>query len=165
MIHGRYLNQGEDLTDVLKVRQLSLCDAGMNTEEDPLDPEAVNILVDLQDEMTDGAWPYIGCGRILCDVENFRFYIDQIGIRPEFRRKGYGEFALRMLVDKANLCGAKKVWLKLPDDWDLSDPAHEEALRFFQQMHFSQEEERWMSADIEAFHSCCHNENETGMQA
>lgn len=159
MIHGRYLNQGEDLTDVLKVRQLSLCDAGMNTAEDHLDPEAVNILVDLKDEMTDEEWPYIGCGRILCDVENFRFYIDQIGIRPEFRGKGYGEFALRMLADKANLCGAQKVWLLLPEEWDLSDPAHEAALRFFEKMFFTHEEGRWMSADIAAFHSCCHNEN------
>jgi N-acetylglutamate synthase-like GNAT family acetyltransferase len=104
--------------------------------------------------------PFIGCGRILCDVEQFRFYIDQIGIVPAFRKKGYGEFALRMLVDKANLCGAKQVWVKLPDAWDLSDPAHDDALRFFKTMHFEQVTDKWMAADIDAFHSCCHEEKD-----
>lgn len=160
MIHGKYINQGEDLTDVLKVRQLSLCDAQMDPAEDALDPEAVNILVDLKDELEEGTDPFIGCGRILCDVEQFRFYIDQIGIVPAFRKKGYGEFALRMLVDKANLCGAKQVWVKLPDAWDLSDPAHADALRFFKTMHFEQVTDKWMAADIDAFHSCCHEEKD-----
>lgn len=157
MIHGKYINQGEDLTDVLKVRQLSLCDAQMETGEDALDPEAVNILVDLTDEPEAGKNTYIGCGRILCDVEQFRFYIDQVGILPAFRKKGYGEFALRMLVDKANLCGAKQVFVKLPDDWDLSDPLHADALQFFKGMHFDFVTDRWMAADIDAFHSCCHD--------
>ena len=76
MIHGKYINQGEDLTDVLKVRQLSLCDAQMDPAEDALDPEAVNILVDLKDELEEGTDPFIGCGRILCDVEQFRFYME-----------------------------------------------------------------------------------------
>ena len=156
MIHGKYLNQGEDLTDVLKVRQLSLCDAQMNTGRDALDDEDVNILVDLVDEPDVKNGTYIGCGRILCDVEQFRFYIDQVGILPAFRKKGYGEFALRMLVDKANLCGAKQVWVRLPDEWDLSDPAHADALKFFETMHFTFVTDRWMAAEISAFHSCCH---------
>ena len=156
MIHGKYINQGEDLTDVLKVRQLSLCDAQMNTAKDALDSEAVNILIDLQEEEGAGGDAFIGCGRILCDVEQFRFYIDQVGIIPAFRKKGYGEFALRMLVDKANLCGAKQVWIKLPEEWDLSDPSHADALQFFKGMHFTFVTEKWMAAEIDDFHSCCH---------
>ena len=182
MIHGKYINQGEELTDVLKVRQLSLCDAIENVrdEADELDVLAVNILVDLPVEKmkaagtiagtsttdglingvgistTDGLINgvgtnsiddagslktvsagvdgkpvlYMGCGRILCDIEKFRFYIDQVGILPEFRNHGFGEFALRMLVDKANVCGAQKVWLKLPEKW-VNEEAKERAVKFF----------------------------------
>lgn len=187
MIHGKYINQGGDLTDVLKVRQLSLCDAieNISPEADEPDALAVNILVDLPVESANGEKKkvYMGCGRILCDIDRFRFYIDQVAILPEFRHCGYGEFALRMLVDKANLCGAQKVWLKLPEKW-ASKEAEETALKFFAGMHFHPEAYdesvsdesvsdetasgktasdkaafgagRWMSADIKDFHSCCH---------
>ncbi|MCQ2530953.1 MAG: hypothetical protein MJ086_06830 [Lachnospiraceae bacterium] len=223
MIHGKYINQGEELTDVLKVRQLSLCDAieNISGEADELDGLAVNILVDLPLEdagaadaaggtgvtgvgvgaSTDGPVNKaletakineygkqvlcMGCGRILCDIDRFRFYIDQVGILPGLRNHGFGEFALRMLVDKANLCGAQKVWLKLPEQW-ASEEAKERALKFFTGMHFkfeayeedaegqdgqaaqtglseqsagdaSANEGRWMAADIDDFHSCCHH--------
>ncbi|MCQ2513052.1 MAG: GNAT family N-acetyltransferase [Lachnospiraceae bacterium] len=220
MIHGKYINQGEELTDVLKVRQLSLCDAMENIsgEADELDGLAVNIMVDLPLEDTGAAASesenavgpgacesgakrftgkaletakigvdgkpvlYMGCGRILCDIDRFRFYIDQVGILPGLRNHGFGEFALRMLVDKANLCGAQKVWLKLPEQW-ASEEAKERALKFFTGMHFKFEaydeeteaqaaqdgasaqaaggafanEGRWMAADIDDFHACCHH--------
>ncbi len=215
MIHGKYINQGEELTDVLKVRQLSLCDAMENIrpEADDMDPMAVNILVDLpletlagidlekygqligdaseleedDAELCDGAEDvadeeacadaelcacaegageastgdiagacansapgkvksaaggkkvlYMGCGRILCDVDRFRFYIDQVAVLPELRKQGFGEFALRMLVDKANICGAQKVWLKLPETW-ASKEAEAQAMKFFTGMHFKPE--------------------------
>ena len=202
MIHGKYINQGEELTDVLKVRQLSLCDAieNISGEADELDGLAINILVDLPLEETGAAGKALetakineygkqvlcmGCGRILCDIDRFRFYIDQVGILPGLRNHGFGEFALRMLVDKANLCGAQKVWLKLPEQW-ASEEAKERALKFFTGMHFkfeayeedaegqdgqaaqtgrseqsaggaSANEGRWMVADIDDFHACCHH--------
>lgn len=180
MIHGKYINQGEDLTDVLKVRQLSLCDGvngnsdgvladiDVSTLLDDLDPLAVNILVDIPEgEDEDGPRINIGCGRILCDVDHFRFYIDQMGILPAYRHKGFGEFALRMLVDKANVCGADKIWLKLPSCWTLdsgcsfADTCKTRAMSFFTKMKFvpaenADAEGEWMVADISDFHNCCH---------
>jgi len=194
MIHGKYINQGENLTDVLLVRQLSLCE-GISGGEcdstsmiDELDPLAVNILVDIpveedsfetsigeafengneaSEDALDGPRVNIGCGRILCDVDHFRFYIDQMGIIPQYRHQGYGEFALRMLVDKANICGADKVWLKLPACWNeeagcsLSSKCRSRAMSFFTKMKFVPAENpdatgEWMVANISDFHNCCH---------
>lgn len=102
-----------------------------------------------------------------------------------------------MLVDKANVCGAQKVWLKLPEKW-VNEEAKERAVKFFTGMHFRFEaydetpiaqaiqsvqdvqsaeavrsaqtvrpaqavgddfanEGRWMVADIDDFHACCHH--------
>lgn len=146
MIHGKYLNQGEDLTAVLKLRR-EIFGVG----EDARDPEAINVLVSLEKDASDSGIP-IGCGRLNFDLENFRFMIDSLGILEDFRRNGYGEFALRTLVDKVNQCGAEQVYIEK----DLLKS--EEAKKFFEKMFFapSEEDESLLSAKIDSFHTCCH---------
>lgn len=146
IIHGKYINQGEDLSEVLKIRKEIF-----GREADERDPEAVNILVSLMDKAGDPG-VQIGCGRLNFDVENFRFYIDELGILKPYRNSGYGEFALRTLVDKVNQCGAERVYVEK----DRIDS--EEAETFFRKMFFTpcQEEEDFLSAPIDAFHTCCH---------
>ena len=146
IIHGTYINQGEDLSEVLKVRETIF-----GTGVDERDPEAINILVSLIEDAEDKG-VVIGCGRLNFDIENFRFYIDNVGILPEYRRNGYGEFALRTLVDKVNQCGAPKVSL------EKQKLDSEEAKTFFTKMFFTQdaEDENFLSASVDAFHTCCH---------
>lgn len=146
MIHGKYINQGEDLSEVLKVRQEIFSAA-----QDEKDPEAINILVSLIADAKDEG-TVVGCGRLNFDMEAFRFSIDYLGIKEEFRHNGYGEFALRTLVDKVNQCGADKVFVEK----DLIRT--EEAASFFEKMFFTQceEDERFLSAKIDSFHTCCH---------
>ncbi|MBR2696738.1 MAG: GNAT family N-acetyltransferase [Parasporobacterium sp.] len=146
MIQGRYLNQGEDLSEVLKIRE-EIFGAG----SDEKDPEAVNLLVSLLDDSGDQG-TRTGCGRLRMDIENFRFYIDYLGILEPFRRKGLGEFALRALVDKVNQCGADRVFMER----DLIRT--EEAENFFKKMFFVPwpEDERFLTAEITSFHTCCH---------
>lgn len=146
MIHGKYINQGEDLSSVLRIRREIF-----GTEADEKDPEAVNIIVSLIETAEDSGTE-IGCGRLNIDLENFRFIIDMLGILEDFRHKGFGEFALRTLVDKVNQCGADRVYL------EKKSIQSAEAERFFRKMFFEQdpEEEGFLSAPVCAFHTCCH---------
>ena len=146
MIHGKYINQGGDLTEVLKMRQEIF-----GTGEDARDPDAISILVSLERDADDPGIP-IGCGRLNFELENFRFIIDSLGILADFRRNGYGEFALRTLVDKVNQCGAEQVYIEK----DLLQS--EEAEKFFRKMFFAPAEEdaRLLSARVDSFHTCCH---------
>lgn len=146
MIHGKYINQGEDLSEVLKVRQEIFSAA-----QDEKDSDAINVLIRLVADAKDEGI-IVGCGRLNFDLEAFRFSIDYLGIKEDFRHNGYGEFALRTLVDKVNQCGAEKVYVEK----DLIRT--EEAKRFFKKMFFTQSEddERFLSAKIDSFHTCCH---------
>ncbi|MBR3242470.1 MAG: GNAT family N-acetyltransferase [Parasporobacterium sp.] len=147
IIHGKYINQGENLSQVLKIRKEIF-----GREEDEKDPLAVNLLVSLLEDSEDSG-TIIGCGRLIFDLENFRFLIDEIGISESVRRRGYGEFALRALVDKVNQCGAEKVYV---ESEKLSSP---EAEKFFRKMFFKEDPEEgagFLSAPIDAFHTCCH---------
>lgn len=146
MIRGQYLNQGEDLSSVRKLRT-EIFGAG----EDEKDPEAVNLYVSLIEGAEDKGIP-VGCGRLTLDPEVFRFTIDRVGILEAYRKNGYGEFALRALVDKVNQCGADRVYIR---EKDLQT---EEAERFFRKMFFAPDAENaglWC-AKIEDFHTCCH---------
>ncbi|MBR3308391.1 MAG: GNAT family N-acetyltransferase [Lachnospiraceae bacterium] len=146
MIHGKYINQGEDLNEVLKMREEIFSVGG-----DEKDPDAINILVSLEADAADEG-VLIGCGRLNFDLDAFRFSIDFVGIREEFRRNGYGEFALRTLVDKVNQCGADKVYVEK----ELVQT--EEAEHFFKKMFFvpCEEDDRFLTAKIDSFHTCCH---------
>ncbi len=147
MIRGQYINQGEDLTPVLKIRE-----AVFGTASDEKDQEAVNLLVSLVEHAQDEGVA-VGCGRLNLDIENFRFTIDRLGILDTFRKKGYGEFALRALVDKASQCGADRVYI------EKEKILTQEAQDFFRRMFFLPSEEengRFLTAEIASFHTCCH---------
>ena len=145
MIHGKYINQGEDLAEIMEMRK-----AVFGTGEEEEDPQAVHLLVSLKKNAEDPGIR-IGCGRLILDLENFRFIIDRLGILEEYQRCGYGEFALRALVDKVNQCGAEQVFIRR------ADVKTEEAACFFQKMFFAPaEEEDYLTAKIEAFHTCKH---------
>lgn len=145
LIHGKYTGQGEDLSDVIKVRR-EIFGCG----EDDADKDAVNLLVSLKDNARDTG-EVVGTGRLLLDIDRFMFFIDFVGIIPEARRRGYGEFALRALVDKVSQCGAEKVYI------EKEKINSSEAQVFFERMFFTpDEDERYLSAVISSFHSCCH---------
>ena len=146
MIQGHYLNQGEDLTDVLAVRK-DIFGSGA----DEKDAEAVNLLVSLIENAQDEGI-LVGCGRLRMDIEEFRFYIDDLGICEPYRRKGLGEFALRALVDRVNQCGAERVYI------ERDQIRTETAENFFRKMFFTAdpENDRLLTATITSFHTCCH---------
>ncbi len=100
MIKGTYLNHTEDLTEILEIRRRVF-----NTEadSDAIDPLAVHVL--LRDE---GDKP-VAAGRIHYDGDIYK--VGKIAVLEEERRKGYGEFVVRMLLDKAFQSGAEEVFI------------------------------------------------------
>lgn len=147
MIHGKYISQGEDLTEVLRIRE-----AVFGAGEDERDADAINILVSLEESAGDEGTP-IGCGRLNFDLDHFRFYIDRLGILEEYRKNGYGEFTLRALVDKVNQCGADHVCVE--KDIVIGETAE----RFLKKMFFTSgegDEASFLTAQITSFHTCCH---------
>ena len=145
MIHGKYVNQGEDLSQVLEIRN-AIFAAG----EDEKDQDAVNLLVSLVENAEDEG-NIIGCGRLNLDLAAFRFEIDYLGIKEEFRKNGFGEFGLRALVDKVNQCGAPCVYIRKEK---IQTP---EAERFFKRMFFEPASEKdYLCAQIDSFHTCKH---------
>jgi predicted GNAT family N-acyltransferase len=89
MIHGRFFSPQDDISSCVKIKESVLGDKF----NDDLDLFSMHLLVFDNDENA------IGTGRIRFDGDDF--VIDFIAILEEERRKGYGDFALRMMVDRA----------------------------------------------------------------
>ena len=89
----------------------------------------------------------VAAGRLVLDLENDRFYVDNICVLEEFRAKKYGEFVLRMLADKASQCRAEFIW---------ADVSGSDAKGFFEKMLFEEYEGDLMRAEIKKFQGCCH---------
>ena len=105
-ITGKYILGGlGDLTEVKNIRSTAL-----NESEDE-DCEAIFALA--FEEGEDFKKP-VSTGRLLFLGEEFR--IDQVVTLDEYRNKGYGDFVVRMLIDKAFTMGAKEIFV----DSDLS---------------------------------------------
>ncbi len=123
MIRGRYINQGEPADEALRIRQEVFVEEQKidpAIEYDGLDGEAVHAVV--YDEENQPA----ATGRLLWDVVANRFRIGRVATRKERRGCGYGDFVMRMLMDKAFQCGAEEVYVE----------AQETAVPFYQKLGF-----------------------------
>ena len=104
MLEGRYLFFGDDLTDARRIRYEVFekeQKVPHEIEFDNLDDEAIHVVV-YEDQKP------VGTGRLLFDGENYK--IGRIAVIKEERGKKYGDFVVRMLIDKAFLMGAKRVY-------------------------------------------------------
>lgn len=99
MLEGKYLLFCDSLDDVIKVRQKCLIDP----ISDPLDNETIHVIVYEDKEP-------IACGRMLMNEDNFVF--DNIYVIEEKRNAKIGDFVLRLLIERADLMCAEKVYLK-----------------------------------------------------
>lgn len=99
MIQGKYLSNRDDLSRVIQIRKDVF---GNELTTDTKDELSINVLVN--DKQTE-----VGTGRITLD--DGRFTMDMICVLKEYRGKGYGEFIVRLLADRALISGAKAVYL------------------------------------------------------
>lgn len=107
MIQGKYLYYGDNLSEVFNIRRKVFVDEqGVKEEEefDDYDDLAVHALV-----YDNGNSKPVATGRVYHDGKNYR--IGRIAVLKEERGKYYGDFVVRLLVNKAFLSGAEEVFI------------------------------------------------------
>lgn len=111
MVKGIYLVQGEDIRIPLAIReQVFIREQGVLPEEeyDEWDAKAIHALA-----FNDDGEP-VGTARLTLDDDG-QFHIGRVAVLAAERRKGYGDFLVRMLIDRAFLCGAHEVYIGAQD--------------------------------------------------
>lgn len=104
MIEGKYLyGANDDLSDIFAIRrEVFVKEMGIREQEefDGYDTMAIHGIISV-------AGKKLGTGRLLYDGDQYR--ISHVCILKEERGKKYGDFLVRMLIDKAFLAGADEI--------------------------------------------------------
>lgn len=137
-IQGKYLLGGlNDISECIEIRKEVF---GGEQEfltaasEDSYDSSAIFVLAYETDE--EGEKKSVGTGRLIFLGD--RYKIGRIAVRKEYRGKKYGDFIVRMLVDKAFTMGAKEVYVG----------AQKHAIPFYEKIGFVKLEEEYFEDDI-----------------
>ncbi len=148
MVRGRFYSGQDDLSEIKKIRNLVFCqELGMDprVEDDGQDDFCMHVLA------LDGENP-VAVGRISFD--GWEFVISKVAVLPAHRGKLYGDFVVRMLVDKAMMANATQVLLD----------ASEDTVAFFETIGFKAKEDAGMLGDkklvhmvlnTDEIHKCC----------
>lgn len=144
VIQGKILSYGDDLAEVFRIRKEVLIEEFGISEEiefDGLDEHAMHVIVyeegirkPLSGELSEEK-NAVATGRIVYD--GISCEIGHIAVIKEFRGKKYGDFTVRMLLNKAFTGGVKEVVVNI-------DPRLEE---FYHKIGFK----RVSSSDEEGF--------------
>lgn len=136
MIQGKYLYYGDDLSEVMNIRRkVFIEEQGVSEEEefDEYDDLAVHALVfDVNNENRP-----VATGRVYHDGNSYR--IGRIAVLKEERGKDYGDFVVRLLINKAFLSGAEEVVIS----------AQTKAVPFYEKIGFKPYGESYLEAGIE----------------
>ncbi len=106
MIQGKYLYYGDDLSEAFEIRkQVFVLEQGVSLEAefDNYDDLAVHVIVY---DKADNKNP-VATGRVYHDGNNYK--IGRIAVIKEERGKQYGDFVVRLLINKAFLSGADEI--------------------------------------------------------
>lgn len=105
MVKGIYLNGEQNLSDAFSIRRKVFIEEQKVPEEiemDGMDAYAIHAVAYTGEKA-------VATGRIIYDGDVYK--IGRIAVLKEERGKDYGDFIVRMLLDKAFLHGAKEVIL------------------------------------------------------
>lgn len=141
MIQGKFFSGNDDLTEIRNIRRVVFQEElgiKKEIEEDGLDNLCMHVLA------YDNRVP-VATGRIYYD--GWEFVISKVAVLKEHRRKMYGDFIVRMLIDKAMMAGALEIKLKSPKD----------CVEFFKRIGFENKNlpEGEMVLDTANIHKCC----------
>ena len=103
MIRGIYLSYNDDLKDVYAIRKAVFTDEmgiDADTERDDNDMMAMHAVLEAEGGM-------VATGRMKYDGETFE--LDKVAVLPDYRRQGYADFVVRMLLDKVFLADGKTI--------------------------------------------------------
>lgn len=103
MIEGKFLSGEDDLTEAFEIRrQVFQIEQKVDPklEFDEYDKSAVHVVIHTRDKA-------VATGRIIKKDNTYK--IGRIAVLQEERGKKYGDFVVRMLIDKAFQSGAEEV--------------------------------------------------------
>lgn len=132
MIKGTYLSYNEDLTQVKEIRKEVFqkeLNISADVEEDGEDMMAMHAIVDFEGRK-------VGTGRMRFDGDTF--ILDKVAVLADCRGNGYGDFVVRMLLDKAFLANGTVIY---------SD-ATKETEHFFEKLGFVEIDEPYEEEGI-----------------
>ncbi len=118
MIQGKLLSFGDDLKDVIDIRRrvfVDECNVAEEREFDNLDSSSIHVLVYEEastSEVGKDQKTAVATGRIQYDGQVCN--IGHIAVLKEFRNKKYGDFTVRMLLNKAFTSGIEEVIVYSP---------------------------------------------------
>ena len=103
MVFGKFISGADDLAEVQAIRQRVFAEElGLSMLTEMPDEFCMHALVYEEDKT-------VGMGRILFDGE--RFTIAGIAVLPEYRGQKYGDFLIRLLIDRAVMSNAQEIYL------------------------------------------------------
>lgn len=111
LIQGKILTYGDNLDEVFTVRRSVFIEEQNQPEElvfDDIDQEAMHVIVY---EETKGK-KAVATGRIYYD--GMLCEISKVAVLKEYRNKKYGDFTIRMLLNRAFISGINEVYLESP---------------------------------------------------
>lgn len=103
MVFGKFVTDEKDMKEVQKIcNRVFGEEMGLDLSGTMTDEFCMNALVYAGENPA-------GMGRIMFDGE--RFTIAEVAVLPEYRNEKYGDFLVRLLVDKAMMSNAREVHL------------------------------------------------------
>lgn len=136
MVKGKFYSGQDDLTVIKAIRNTVFCEElhiAPELEEDGQDPYCMHVLA-LDDEQP------VAVGRISFD--GWDFVISKVAVLPEYRDKKFGDFIVRLLVDKAMMSNATQVQVD----------AFEDVVGFFETIGFQVREKADVLGDKKLVH-------------
>lgn len=152
MIQGKLLSYDSDLSEALEIRRQVFVKEYQRSEAEEFDEQdsiAIHVIVYEQGEQKKP----VATGRIVFD--GITCEIGHIAVLKEYRNREYGDFAVRMLINKAFTSGIHEVSVKAPG----------QLINFFQKIGFTlKETNKTIMPDREYdmmicdgdVHTCCH---------
>ncbi len=111
LIQGKILSYGADLSEAFEIRRQVLINELQKNEAEVFDDQDSYAMHVIVYEQGNGCNP-VATGRITFDGSACE--IDQIAVLKEYREKKYGDFTVRMLINKAFTSGIHEVSVRTP---------------------------------------------------
>lgn len=105
-VQGKYLYYGDDLSEAFQIRkEVFQYEQGVSEQEefDEIDDLAVHVVI----YSNENPKKPVATGRVFFDGNDY--YIGRVAVLKDERGKYYGDFAVRMLANKAFLAGANEI--------------------------------------------------------
>lgn len=147
MVEGKFFSGQDDLWEIYQIRrEVFKEELGEKEDQDKNDAVSMHVLA-----YADGK--PVATGRIRFD--GWEFVIDKVAVRKEFRGMKYGDFIVRLLIDRAMMAGQGEIKLV----------CQKKTIDFFGKIGFdisvenAESDSQWneMILNPTKIHKCCQN--------